>query len=183
MPTNGVNDIFMVSEKGQALRFNEDRVRAMGRTAAGVRGMKFRPGDRLVSMDVHTPDAMLLVITNEGFGKRVAPQLFTAKNRGGLGVRAVRVNDKKGLVVGATFVSENDQMILISQNGVVIRIRVSDISQQGRDASGVSVMNLGAGDRVSAVARLLDPPPAEEEFGEPALDEVPDAEHEKDYDE
>ncbi len=154
--TNGVHDIFMVSEKGQALRFKEDQVRAMGRTAAGVLGMKFREGDRLVSMDVNNPDANLLVVTSEGFGKRVDPELFSAKNRAGLGVRCVKVNDKKGVVAGAMFVTETDQVLLISNNGVVIRTRVDEISQQGRDATGVRVMNLGGDDHVSAVARILD---------------------------
>ncbi|MFW2382618.1 MAG: DNA gyrase subunit A [Acidimicrobiales bacterium] len=158
VPTNGVHDIFMVSEKGQALRFKEDQVRAMGRTAAGVRGMKFREGDRLVSMDVNHPEAHLLIVTDEGFGKRVDPSLFTPKNRAGLGVRCVKVNEKKGVVSGAMFVTENDQVLLISNNGVVIRTRVDEISQQGRDATGVRVMNLGSDDRVSAVARLLEGP-------------------------
>ncbi len=158
VPTNGVLDIFMVSEKGQALRFKEDQVRAMGRTAAGVVGMKFRKGDRLVSMDVNHPEANLLVVTDEGFGKRVNPALFTPKNRAGLGVRCVKVNEKKGVVAGAMFVTENDQVLLISNNGVVIRTKVDEISQQGRDATGVRVMNLGSDDRVSAVARLLEAP-------------------------
>ncbi|NNE94865.1 MAG: DNA gyrase subunit A [Acidimicrobiales bacterium] len=158
VPTNGVHDIFMVSEKGQALRFKEDQVRSMGRTAAGVVGMKFRDGDRLVSMDVYHPEADLLVVTDEGFGKRVDPSLFTPKNRAGLGVRCVKVNEKKGVVAGAMFVTESDQVLLISNNGVVIRTRVDEISQQGRDATGVRVMNLAADDRVSAVARILESP-------------------------
>ncbi len=83
--TNGVHDIFMVSRQGQALRFPEDQVRPMGRTAAGVRGMKFRAGDELVSMDVMQPDTELLVVTDEGFGKRTEPELFTAKGRAGFG--------------------------------------------------------------------------------------------------
>ena len=157
--TNGVHDIFMVSEKGQALRFREDQVRPMGRTAAGVLGMKFRQGDRLVSMDVYNPDATLLVITNEGYGKRVDPDLFSPKNRAGLGVRAVKLNEKRGLVVGAMFATDTDQVMLISMGGVVIRMRVADISQQGRDATGVTVMSLSDTDRVSAVARILESPP------------------------
>ncbi len=167
--TNGVHDIFMVSEKGQALRFKEDQVRAMGRTAAGVLGMKFRSGDRLVSMDVHRPEATLLVITNEGFGKRVDPDLFTPKNRAGLGVRAVKVNDKKGLVVGAMFVTDTDQVMLISTGGVVIRLRVGSVSQQGRDATGVTVMSLSSSDQVSAVARILDSPIVEDDGAAPSF--------------
>ena len=155
VPTNGEDDIFMVSRRGQALRFSEEDVRSMGRTAAGVRGMKFRGDDELVSMDVFRPETELLVITNEGFGKRTDPELFTRKGRAGLGVRCVKVNEKKGVVVGAMFVAPHDEILQISKNGVMIRIGVDSISQQGRDATGVSVMNLDSGDQVSAVARIL----------------------------
>ncbi|MEZ5376692.1 MAG: DNA gyrase subunit A [Acidimicrobiales bacterium] len=155
--TNGVHDIFMVSRQGQALRFPEEQVRPMGRTAAGVRGMKFRSGDELVSMDVMQPDTELLVITSEGFGKRTDPDLFTPKGRSGLGVRCVKVNERKGRVVGAMFVGPDDEILLISSHGVIIRTAVGTVSQQGRDATGVSVMNLGSGDAVSAVARVLVP--------------------------
>jgi DNA gyrase subunit A len=153
--TNGVNDIFMVSRFGQALRFSQEDVRVMGRTAAGVRGMRFRAGDELVSMDLFQPGDELLVITDEGYGKRTDPDLFTRKGRGGLGVRCVRVNEKKGKVVGAMFVAPQDEILLISTAGVVIRTRASDISQQGRDATGVSVMSLSNGSRIAAVARML----------------------------
>ncbi|MDA3038451.1 MAG: DNA gyrase subunit A [Actinomycetota bacterium] len=153
--TNGGHDIMMVSRQGQALRFAEDEVRPMGRTAAGVRGMKFRSGDELVSMDVVSPGTHLLVVTDEGFGKRTDPDLFSQKGRGGLGVRSVRVNEQRGRVVGALFVANEAEVLLISAQGVIIRMPVSAISQQGRDATGVRVMNLGKGDNVAAVARLL----------------------------
>ncbi len=153
--TNGVHDIFMVSKHGQALRFAEADVRAMGRTAAGVRGMKFRGDDELVSMDVFKPDGELLVITDEGYGKRINPELFTRKGRAGLGVRCVKVNEKKGSVVGSMFVGAEDHIFLISSGGVIIRTAVADVSQQGRDATGVRVMNLGDDDLIAAVARIL----------------------------
>jgi DNA gyrase subunit A len=153
--TNGVNDILMVSRSGQALRFSQDDVRAMGRTAAGVRGMKFRAGDQLVSMDLFQPETELLVVTSEGYGKRTDPDLFARKGRAGLGVRCVRVNEKKGHVVGAMFVKPLDEIFLISTDGVVIRMPVADISQQGRDATGVSVMSLSSNSQVAAVARML----------------------------
>ena len=155
VPTNGTDDIFMASKRGQALRFSEDDVRAMGRSAAGVRGMKFRDGDELVSCDVFTSDTELLVITSEGFGKRTDPELFTRKGRAGLGVRCVKVNEQRGRVVEAMFVAADDEILLISEAGVVIRTGVADISQQGRDATGVRVMNLDDDDQVSAVARLF----------------------------
>ncbi|MDH3680155.1 MAG: DNA gyrase subunit A [Acidimicrobiia bacterium] len=155
VPTNGTDDIFMTSRQGQALRFSEDDVRPMGRSAAGVRGMKFRDGDELVSCDVFAGDTELLVITSEGFGKRTDPELFSRKGRAGLGMRAVKVNEQRGQVVGAMFVAADDEVLLISAAGVVIRTAVADISQQGRDATGVRVMNLDADDQVSAVARLF----------------------------
>ncbi len=155
VPTNGEDDIFMVSRAGQALRFAEDQVRPMGRTAAGVRGMKFRAGDELVSLDVLRPETELLVVTDEGFGKRTDPELFGRKGRAGLGMRCAKLNAKKGKVVGAMFVNQDSQILLISSGGVVIRTAVADISQQGRDATGVRVMNLGDGDSVSAVAPIF----------------------------
>ncbi|MFV0259068.1 MAG: DNA gyrase subunit A [Acidimicrobiales bacterium] len=155
VPTNGSDDIFMASRRGQALRFSEDDVRPMGRTAAGVQGMKFRDGDELVSCDVFSNDTELLVVTSEGFGKRVDPNLFSVKRRAGLGVRAVTVNDRKGQVVAAMFVGPDDEILLISSGGVVIRTAVADVSQQGRDASGVTIMSLAPNDQVSAVARLF----------------------------
>jgi DNA gyrase subunit A len=156
VPTDGEDDIFLTSRRGQAIRFSEEDVRAMGRTAAGVVGMKFRGDDHLVSCDVLEPDAEFLVITSEGYGKRTDPEAFGRKGRAGLGMRCIRVNAKKGEVVGAMFVAPTDEILLISHNGVVIRTAVSDISVQGRDASGVTVMNLADGDHVSAVARLLE---------------------------
>jgi len=155
VPTNGEDDIFMASRQGQALRFSESDVRPMGRSAAGVVGMKFREGDELVSADVMSTDAELLIVTSEGFGKRINPELFTAKRRAGLGVRCVTVNEKKGKVVASMFVASEDEVLLISSGGVVIRTSVTDISQQGRDATGVRVMNLDDSDQVSAVARLF----------------------------
>jgi DNA gyrase subunit A len=155
VPTNGSDDIFMFSRQGQAMRFAEDDVRPMGRSAAGVVGMRFRAGDELVSCDVFRPGAELLVVTSEGFGKRIDPDLFTAKGRGGLGVRCVRVSPTRGYVAGALFVGEGDEVLLISSGGVVIRTAVSAISRQGRDATGVSVMQLGPGFEVAAVAKIL----------------------------
>ncbi len=153
--TNGEDDIFMTSRRGQALRFSEEDVRPMGRTAAGVVGMKFRDGDALVSCDVFSGETEFLVVTSEGFGKRVDPEQFTRKKRSGLGVRGIGVNEKKGEVIGSMFVGPEDEIMVISDGGVIIRTMVGDISLQGRDATGVTVMNLGDGERVSALARLF----------------------------
>ena len=96
-----------------------------------------------------------LIVTSEGFGKRVDPEQFSRKKRAGLGVRGIGVNEKKGHVVGAMFVAPDDEMLLISSGGVIIRTTAGDVSMQGRDATGVTVMSLSDGEQVSAVARLL----------------------------
>ncbi len=166
VPTNGDDHIFLASRRGQAIRFDENDVRPMGRTAAGVVGMKFRGDDQLVSCDVMAEAHRFLVITSEGYGKRTNATEFAQKKRGGLGVRAIKVSEKKGEVVGAMFVRPGDEVMLISAGGVIIRTAVEDISIQGRDAGGVTVMNLGAGDSVSAVARLLEAEEADESDGE-----------------
>ncbi len=171
VPTNGSDDIFMTSRRGQALRFSEEDVRPMGRTAAGVVGMKFRDGDELVSCDVFSGETEFLVVTSEGFGKRVDPEQFARKKRSGLGVRGIGVNEKKGHVIGAMFVAPEDEIMLISDGGVIIRTTVSDVSVQGRDATGVTVMSLGDGEQVSALARLFT---VEDEEGDLADDESGD---------
>lgn len=157
VPTNGEDDIFMTSRRGQSLRFSEEDVRPMGRTAAGVLGMKFRDGDELVSGDVFSAaeGTQFLVVTSEGFGKRIEPEQFTRKRRSGLGVRAIGVNERKGEVIGAMFVAPDDEIMLISSGGVIIRTLADDVSVQGRDATGVTVMSLGEGERVAALTRLF----------------------------
>ena len=105
VPTNGDDDIFLSSRRGQTIRFHESDVRPMGRTAAGVVGMKFRGDDQLVSLDVLAGDTEFLTITSEGYGKRTDPEEFTRKKRGGLGVRGMKVSERKGEIVGAMFVS------------------------------------------------------------------------------
>ena len=167
VPTNGEDDIFLTSRRGQAIRFDESDVRPMGRTAAGVRGMKFRGDDQLVSCDVLSGEEEFLVITSEGFGKRTNPEEFARKKRGGLGVRSMKVSEKKGEVVGAMFVRPEHELLLISAGGVVIRTSVANVSVQGRDAGGVTVMSLDDGDEVSAVARLFE---SEEDFDEDSED-------------
>lgn len=168
VPTNGEDDIFLSSRHGQAIRFNETDVRPMGRTAAGVVGMKFRGDDELVACDVMTEGTELLVISSGGYGKRTDPEQYARKKRGGLGVRSMSLGDKQGEVVRAVLVTPDHEVLLISSNGVIIRTPVEDISVQGRDAGGVKVMNLDDGDRVSAVASLYEEEVDDELDGESA---------------
>ncbi|NNC80695.1 MAG: DNA gyrase subunit A [Acidimicrobiales bacterium] len=155
IPLNEGQDVFLVSRNGQTIRFDESAVRAMGRTAAGVRGMKFREGDDLIACAREQADTTLLIITDEGYGKRSELDQYPTKGRGGLGVRGIRINEKKGKVVAAFMVGDGEQVFIIGDGGTIIRTAVDDISTQGRDATGVRVMNLDDGRQVAAVARVL----------------------------
>ena len=153
--TSGEDDIFMVSRKGTTIRFAESDVRPMGRAAAGVRGMKLRAGDEVVSVDVARDDTAILMITEEGYGKRTQLDRFNRQTRGGQGVIGIRLTGKKGEVVAAFMVGLDDEIVAVSSGGVTIRMEVRQISSQGRDATGVRVMNLDDGQTVASVAPIL----------------------------
>jgi DNA gyrase subunit A len=155
IPTNGGDDIFMVSQGGMTIRFSEDEVRSMGRAAAGVRGMKLKAGDRVVSCDVTRDDSAILLVTDAGYGKRTQLDKFNAQGRGGQGVRGIRITERRGAVVAAFMVGLEDEIFVISSGGTVIRTAARDISSQGRDATGVRVMNLGPDETVASVAPVL----------------------------
>ena len=155
IPTNGNDDIFMVSKLGMAIRFTEEDVRPMGRAAAGVRGMKLKPGDEVVSVDAVTDDSDLLIVTENGAGKRTKVERFNRIGRGGQGVRCIKATAKRGGVAAAFMVSLDDEIIMISSGGTVNRIAVREISSQGRDATGVRVMSLADGETVASVAPVL----------------------------
>ena len=155
IPTNGGDDILMLSKLGQAIRFNEDDVRFMGRAAAGVRGMKVRAGDEVVSLDTCRDDVAMLIVTDAGYGKRTQLEHFNRQGRGGQGVRGIKLTAKKGFVVAAFMVGLDDEIFVINSTGTLIRMPVREISSQGRDATGVRVMNLEAGQTVASVAPVL----------------------------
>jgi DNA gyrase subunit A len=155
--TGGEDDIIMVSRSGQAARFNEDQVRPMGRDTAGVRGMNVVRGDnRVLAMDVVRPDTELLVVTENGYGKRTAIEEYPVKGRGTMGVKTIGLTEKKGGLAGALIVREHHDLVFISQNGMVQRTSVRGISRHGRPAQGVRVMNLREDDQVSAVALVME---------------------------
>ena len=155
LPTNGGDDILMLSKRGHAIRFSEDDARPMGRAAAGVRGMRLRAGDEVVSCDTCRDDVAMLMVTDAGYGKRTQLEHFNVQNRGGQGVRGIRLTAKKGSVIAAFMVGLDDEIFVVASGGVVIRMPVRDISSQGRDATGVRVMNLDEGQTVAAVAPVL----------------------------
>jgi DNA gyrase subunit A len=156
IPTNGDDDIFMVSKDGMAIRFTEEDVRPMGRSAAGVRGMKLKNADdAVVSVDAVTDDSDLLIITESGAGKRTKVERFNRIGRGGQGVRGIKLTARRGGVAASFMVNIEDEIIVISSNGTVIKTAVREISSQGRDAGGVRVMSVGDGEIVAAVAKVL----------------------------
>jgi DNA gyrase subunit A len=153
--TGGEDEIFMVSRQGMTIRFSENEVRPMGRDAAGVRGMRLREGDEAISVDVAADDRDILMVTDAGYGKRTKLDRFNAQARGGQGVRGIRLTARRGSVVSAFMVALDDEIFLVSSGGVTIRTAVREISSQGRDATGVRVMQLDTDHHVAAVAPIL----------------------------
>jgi DNA gyrase subunit A len=154
LPTTGTDDVFLVSRNGVTIRFAETDIRPMGRSAAGVRGMRLRAGDEVVSCDVTREDTDLMIVTDAGFGKRTKLDHFNAQARGGQGVRGIKLTQRRGYVVAALMAALDDELLIVSSAGVVIRVAVREIAAQGRDATGVRVMNLDDETSVAAVARL-----------------------------
>ncbi|MGH9264254.1 MAG: DNA gyrase subunit A [Acidimicrobiales bacterium] len=153
--TSGGDDIFMVSRLGTTIRFSEDEVRPTGRSAQGVIGMRLRSGDEVVSCDVTREGVDLLIVTESGHGKRTKLQHFPRKGRGTMGVIGIRLARGRGKVVAALMVAPEDELLVISSAGVTNRQRVGGISSQGRDATGVRIVNLDEGQTVAAVAPVL----------------------------
>lgn len=154
--TKGDDDVILVSEQGQAVRFSEQEVRAMGRVAAGVSAIKLRKGDHLASMEVVEPGGDLLVITSKGYGKRTPLSEYPAKSRATSGVATINrvAISKIGKITAARVVQEADDLTIISTNGIVLRTNVADISRQGRATRGVVLMHLQEGDSIASLARI-----------------------------
>jgi DNA gyrase subunit A len=155
--TSGDDDIIMISRSGQAARFHESQARPMGRDTGGVRGMNVsQKGNRVLAMDIARDDTELLVVTENGYGKRTPIPDYPRKNRGTMGVKTITMTGKKGALVGALVVREHQELLFISQAGMVQRTSVKGISSQGRPAQGVRLMNLRDDDVVSAVALVME---------------------------
>ncbi len=154
--TTGKDEIILVTERGQALRFSETKVRAMGRQARGVKAINLRHGDYVTAMDVVRPDSDLLIVTENGFGKRTPIAEYPAKGRGTAGVLTLSRNKLSitGGVAGAGLVNPEDDLTIISSGGIILRTKVRQISQQGRATMGVRVIDLREGETVASVARI-----------------------------
>jgi DNA gyrase subunit A len=153
--TSGEDDIFMVSRTGMTIRFTEDEVRASGRAAQGVIGMRLRDDDEVVSCDVARSDCDILIVTDAGYGKRTKVERFPRKGRGTMGVKGIKLTARRGYVVAAFMAGLDDEVFLMSSTGTTIRMPVRSISSQGRDATGVKIMNLDEGQIVAGVAPVL----------------------------
>lgn len=158
--TTGENDVIISTSAGQAIRFNEKDTRPMGRSARGVRGVRLRPNDSVVGMDIVTgDDQTLLVVSEKGFGKRTKASNFPSHKRGGVGIKAAVVTAKTGPIISVqTIDPEITEALLVSQNGQTIRLGLSDIKLLGRTTQGVTIMRLSDGDAVSSIGLMADRP-------------------------
>ena len=154
--TSGQNEVIIATQGGKSIRFNESDVRPMGRTAAGVRGISIGSDDEVVGMEILAPGATILTVTENGFGKRTPLEDYRVQKRGGQGIITIRTSDRNGKVVGVSQVLDDDELMLITNGGKVLRCKVSTISTMGRATQGVRVMNLGKGEQLVAVARLAE---------------------------
>jgi DNA gyrase subunit A len=153
--TDGKRELVTVSKKGKAIRFSEEDVRPMGRTARGVRGMTLEgPDDEVVSLDIVDETTTLLTVTENGFGKRTEYSEYPAHHRGGKGVITIVTNTRNGPVSRVRSVAEHDELIFTSSEGIIIRVPVKDIPIQGRNTQGVRIMNIKSGDKVAGMARI-----------------------------
>ncbi|MDW7732136.1 MAG: DNA gyrase subunit A [Methanolobus sp.] len=152
--TDGTKDVVLVSRHGKAIRFSEDDVRSMGRGARGVRGMKLEPHDAVVSLDIVDKTASLLTVTENGFGKRTEFEEYRTMRRGGQGVITIVTSLRNGPVINVKSVKDDDEIMLTSSEGIIIRIPVKGIRVQGRNTQGVKIMNVRTGDKVVGVARI-----------------------------
>lgn len=153
--TDGSRELVLVTARGQAIRFPEQEVRPMGRAARGVRGISLQPGDRVVSVGEVVPDGELLVITSNGYGKRTPLDQYRRTARGGKGIRTLHLTQKTGELVDARVVRPEEEAMLISSRGVMIRISVGEVSVQGRVTQGVRLMRLDEGETVVAAGTLI----------------------------
>lgn len=171
-PTTGDNEVVISTSMGQAIRFHENDVRPMGRTARGVRGMRLRPGDVVVGMDIVEEESNIFVISEKGYGKRTKISQFSPHKRGGVGIRSAVVNAKTGNLVSVkSLTDETPEVIIISTNGQTIRLGLKDIPALGRTTQGVRIMRLGDDDTVASTALVSKEQVVEEDETEEKTDE------------
>jgi DNA gyrase subunit A len=153
---DGKSEILLATEKGFSIRFPEQEVRPIGRTGRGVRGIRLKQGDRVVGAEIVQPGNKLLTVTSRGYGKRTLMEEYPIQGRGGLGVMTIRCNEKIGSVVGVQQVDEEDQLLVITSDGNIVRMRVNEISLIGRNTQGVRLVGIREGNQVVSVEKLVE---------------------------
>jgi DNA gyrase subunit A len=181
--TDGQGEVFIGTRDGMAIRFEETDVRPMGRTAYGVRGITLRGEDFVVAMEVVKPGGTLLTVTERGFGKRTEIDEYRVQSRGGVGVINISTTTRNGPVVGVSYVQEGDELLVITQQGMILRMQTDDVRSIGRATQGVTLINIEDDDKVVSIARLVDKEdgeggdaPAGEPAGELPTEEPPTGE-------
>ena len=152
--TKGDANLIMITQNGYAVKFNESDVRPMGRSASGVKAINLKDNDKAVCLDIAVEDEELLVISENGYGKRTPIDQYKVQNRGGVGLITYKISDKTGKLVGATMCKDGDELMLINSSGVAIRINVSDISITNRAAMGVRLMRTVEEEVVVAISKI-----------------------------
>jgi len=148
------NDVLMVTEKGQSIRFSVSSIRTSSRTSGGVRGIRLTPGDSVVGMGIAYPESFVLVVSTEGFGKRTPINEYPKQRRAGSGVRTFKVIEKTGSIASARVVTPSQEVMIISANGIITRTSVKEVTVQGRSTQGVWLMKPGEGDKVVALTHM-----------------------------
>ena len=160
--TDGSKDVMLISSSGKTIRFNEDDVRAMGRTARGVRGIKMADEYKMIALIIPDSSKQILTVCEQGYGKRTLVDDFPVYGRGGQGVIGIQTSDRNGPVVGAAQVSESDEIMLISDKGTLVRTRVTEVSVQGRNTQGVRLIRLKDGENLVGLEQVDEPEEVEE---------------------
>ncbi len=154
--SDGKEQIFLGTRDGMAIRFDETDVRPMGRSAYGVRGISLRDDDEVVAMDVVREGGTLLTVAQNGYGKRTGLEEYRLQSRGGVGIINIQTTDRNGKVVGIAYVHDDDQLMLISQQGMILRMKAGGIRTIGRATQGVRLIEMEEGDMVVSVAKLAE---------------------------
>jgi DNA gyrase subunit A len=163
--TDGEREVMLFSSAGKGIRFRESHVRTMGRTASGVRGIKLDEGQRVIALII-VDEGTILTATANGYGKRTAVDEFSVQGRGGRGVIAIQTTERNGPLVGAVQVGDDDEIMLISNMGTLVRTRVSEVSTLGRNTQGVRLINLGNGEKLVGVERVAEQESTEDDAAE-----------------
>ena len=172
--TDGTGEIFIGTTSGMAIRFEEGDVRSMGRTAYGVRGITLRDDDVVVAMEVVKPGGTLLTVTERGYGKRTEIDEYRVQSRGGVGVINISTSERNGPVVGIAYVQEGDELLVITQQGMIIRMQTNDVRAIGRATQGVRLIDIEGDDKVVSIARLVEKE-GDDETGSSPVDPAPPA--------